>query len=162
MAKLVSSPNQAVENVRNYRSFIAGSVDLVESLSKNRAWYAIRSGENWVYGSSKIIGYADITPEDYNPRNLDGRQTEAVLQKWFVEVEPNDPNHDELWEGLVDFLAEYGKSPSKLARINVLKAEANSPEDRRLDAICDLIVEVAKGLDAERITMIRKRLKTML
>lgn len=162
MAKRVSSPDQATSNILSYRQFISKDPDLVKNLSQNRAWYAVKDGNAWRFGNSKIIGYDGLTPEEYDPHTLDGRQTEAVLQEWFAEVGPNDPHYKELWDELADFLDSFGKKPSKLARINVLKSEVRPPEEDHADAICELILEVAKGLDGERIKTVRKRLKTLL
>lgn len=162
MTKLVTTPAKAKENILSYRDFISGDPDLVKSLSQNRAWYAVKDGDAWRFGNSKIIGYDGLTPEGYDPYKLDGRQTEAVLQNWFVEVGLNDPHYDELWDELAEFLDGFDKKPSKLARINVLKSEVRPTEEKRADAICDMIVEVARGLDEERIKGVRKRLKTLL
>lgn len=128
----------------------------------NRAWYAHKVGGQWRFGSSKIIGYANLTPEAYLTEDHDGRQTEAMLQKWFIEVEPEHPLYDELWENLSEFLASYGKNPSKLARINVPLSEVQTEKDRNADALCNLIIEVAKGLDSKGVKNIRKRLKALI
>lgn len=161
MTKLISSADAAIRNIHTYDDFVADDPDLINRLSKHRAWYAVRDGNTWRFGNSKIIGYADLTPEKYLSEDHDGRQTEAVLQEWFIEVEPDDPNYDELRESLTNFLDVYGKSPSKLARINVLKDEVVSVTEKNTKALCDLIFEVAKSLDAEEIKELRKRLKKL-
>ena len=79
--------------------------------------------------SMSLSDYADITPGKYLSGGLDGRQTEAVLREWFIKVERGDPNYVELRESLARFLEVYEKSPSKPARINVLKNEINSREN---------------------------------
>lgn len=162
MPRLVSTPDQVKKNILSYRDFISRNADIEKNLSHNRAWYAVKDGDVWRFGNSKIIGYYGLMPEEYDPYELDGRQTESVLQEWFAEVGPNEPHYDELWDKLAEFLDGFGKKPSKLARISVLKSEARPPEEDRADAICDLIVEVARGLDEERIKTVRKRLKTLL
>src|SRR6056297_2825518 len=128
MTRLVSSFGPVKQNILGYRDFIDGQPDLHDRLSKHRAWYAIRQNGHWHFGNSKIVGYADLTPETYLSEDHDGRKTEAVLQKWFVEVGPGHPLHDDLWEALGAFLADYGKSPSKLARINVPVSELSTSE----------------------------------
>lgn len=162
MAKLVSNPDQAKKNILSYSDFISGDPNLVRNLSQNRAWYAVKHGEAWCFGNSKIIGYDGLTPKGYDPQRLDGRQTESVLQDWFVEVGPNDQYYDELWDQLAEFLDSFDKKPSKLARINILKSDINPPEEDRENIICDLIVEVVRGLDEERIKTVRNRLKALL
>lgn len=162
MTLLVTSFLPVKQNILKYRDFINSHPALRDRLSKHRAWYAIKENGHWYFGNSKIIGYADLTPEIYLSDDHDGRQTEAVLQKWFVEVDSGHPLHDDLWEALAGFLAEYGKSPSKLARINVPVSEVSTSETDRDDAICSLIIEIAKGLDSERIKTVRKQLKALL
>lgn len=162
MARLVSSYEQVQENIVQYRSLIKNSADLQGRLPKHRAWYAIKRGETWLFGNSKIIGYSGLTAEDYLAGGYDGRQTEAVLQKWFVEVRPESEIFDELWQSLAEFLADYGKAPSKLARINVLKEELRNTKEENDDAICELIFEVARAMDTTRVANLRKKLKTLL
>ena len=162
VTKLAQSFKQVTKNIENYSAFIEGSPDIKDRLAMNRAWYAHRVGGQWRFGSSKIIGYADLTPEAYLTEDHDGRQTEATLQKWFIEVGPEHSLYDELWESLAEFLAGYGKNPSKLARINVPLSEVQVENDGNTDALCNLVIEVAKGLDSERIKSIRNRLKALI
>lgn len=162
MARLISSHAEAHSNILNYSDFIKESVVLRNNLAMNRAWYAVRTNRGWAFGSSKVIGYANMKPTGYQPKELDGRQTETVLQKWFTEVDEDNPLYDELWRELMAFLAAYGKSPSKLARINVLKSEVDEPAEHQQDMLCNLILEVAKGLDVERIKRLRQRLKSLV
>ena len=161
MTRLISSANAAIENIRAYENFVADNPDLINRLAKHRAWYAVRDGDAWRFGNSKIIGYADITPDKYLSGGLDGRQTEAVLREWFTKVERSDPNYVELRESLARFLEVYKKSPSKLARVNVLKNEVASVTEKNAAAVCDLIFEVAKRLDADEIKELMKRLKKL-
>ena len=162
MPKLASSITQVTENIIQYPAFIEASPDLKDRLAMNRAWYAYKVGDNWHFGNSKIIGYQDLTSKAYLSKDHDGRETEKVLQKWFMEIGSEHPLHDELWANLSDFLAGYGKSPSKLARINVVRSEAQNEEGGNADALCNFIVEVAKGLDTEKLKALRKRLKALL
>lgn len=162
MVQLISSPAEAQANIISYSDFIEGSTVLLDNLAMNRAWYAVRNGRGWAFGSSKVIGYANMAPSEYKSQELNGRQTENVLQKWFTEVATDNPLHDELWRGLTAFLAGYGKSPSKLARINVLRSEVDVPADVQQDALCNLIFEVAKGLDVDRIKSLRQKLKSLI
>ena len=99
----------------------------------HRTWNAVRDGNVWGFGNSKIIGYADLSPDKYLSGGLDGRQIEAVLRKWFIEVEPGDSNYVELQDSLAKFLEVYKKSPSKLARIKVLKNEVPSRDENVAD-----------------------------
>ena len=160
MAQLISSPAQAKKNIRGYKAFVASNNDLIDRLSFHRAWYALPNGRGgWDLGSSKIIGYQNLTPEEYLVPGKDGRQTEAVLQKWFEEIDGRHPDHDQLFEALSELLGKYGKKPSKAARINVLRPDVEDPAANRDAAICDLIIEIARGLDKDQVYVLRKRLK---
>lgn len=162
MTRLVSSVDQVIQNIIDYPTFVETSPELKDRLAMHRAWYAYKVEDHWHFGSSKIIGYAGLSPEAYLSEDHDGRQTEATLQKWFMEVGPENPLHDELWEKLSEFLAEYGKNPSKLARINIPLSEVQVEDGSNTNALCNLIVEVSKGLTPEQIKAVRKRLKALL
>jgi len=162
MTKLVSSMDQVKQNIIDYPNFIETSAQLKDRLAMHRAWYAYKVDDHWHFGNSKIIGYADLSPRAYLSEEHDGRQTEATLQKWFIEVDPEDPLYDELWDKLSEFLAGYGKNPSKLARINIPLSEIQIEEGDNTKALCNLIVEVSKGLAPKQIKAVRKRLKALL
>ena len=163
MAKLISTVSEAKKNIEGFDTFIETETAMQALLPRHRAWYAIWTDDlGWAFGPSKVIGYKDITAEEYLEKGGDGRKTEAVLQKWFEEVGPDHPHHDELWSDLRDYLDEYGKAPSSAARINVLvEDETEDTGARREDAICDMIVEVARGLDDRHLKDVIKRLKTL-
>ncbi len=162
MTTLASSLDQVIQNIIAYPAFVETKPELKDRLAMHRAWYAYKVGDQWHFGNSKIIGYADLTPKAYLAGDHDGRQTETNLQKWFTEISPEDPLYDELWEKLSEFLAGYGKNPSKLARINLPRAVVQAKDGANKDALCNLIVEVAKNLRPEQIKSVRKRLKSLL
>ena len=147
MTRLISSVKAAIENIHAYeKKFVTDNPKLIGRLAMHRAWYAVRDSTDnaWRFGNSKIIGYANLTPDKYVSGGLDGRKTEAILREWFIEVEPGDPNYVELWESLASFLDVYEKSPSKLARVNVLKNEVTpideDPTDKRLRGIVEVLL----------------------
>jgi len=49
--------------------------------------------------------------------------TERVLSQWFTEVTPDMALYGELLAALQNMFARHGKSPNKLVRMNVLKAD---------------------------------------
>ena len=162
MATLVNSPAQAKENIYQYEDFIVGKPDLQNRLSMHRAWYAIQKIRTWNFGNSKIVGYLNLTPDEYLKGGFDKRKTEAVLENWFTEVSPNDPLHDELWQALAEFLSKYGKSPSKLARISIANSLPRNFEGQNPDVLEDLIFEVAKRMDKKRVRSLRNRFGELL
>lgn len=102
-----------------------------------------------------------MAPNEYKSQELDGRQKENVLQKWFTEVGTDNPRNGDLWRGLTAFSAGHEKSPSQLARINVFRSEVDVPADVHQDALCNLFSEVAKGLDIDRTKSLRRMLKSL-
>lgn len=162
MDSLVTNAEQALNNIRNFEMFLGESEEIQERLGYARAWYALRDGEGWLFGNSKIIGYRGLTPQKYLRGGFDGRQTEAILSKWFTEVPPSHPLHTELFEALSSFLSKFGKKPSALARISVWEDQDAASQQSRDDALVALILEVTKGLDTDRIKLIRSQLKALL
>ena len=103
-----------------------------------------------MFGPSKFIGYSEMDAEYYLDKDipLDGRQTESRLQDWFTVMDYDPPESFPIWTGLNDLLSEYSKSPSKLARINVMKA-AEGDKARSEHALTSaLIVEIASKMPA--------------
>jgi hypothetical protein len=162
MAKqtLVSNEAQVLDNIQRFGDELERSPDLQSYLSYFRAWYTgFESDGSYSFGPSKFIGYRNLTAEDYIASSeLDGRQTESRLAKWFVEIGPEHIAYEPLREQLHDFLAEYGKAPSSAMRINipisvhdsaVAEYAANAENGDRL--LGDLLIAVALRLPhAER------------
>lgn len=123
--ELVTSAQDARKNVLAFEKELAGNRKLAEIMSYGRAWYASRNGERWVFGPSKFVGYESNTARSYLATHdrRDGRLTERVLSQWFEEVSPDTALYRELYAALRDMFARYGKSPNKLVRLNILKAE---------------------------------------
>lgn len=133
-----------------------------------RAWYAYRDEEGrWKFGPSKFIGYEGLTAEQYlklsrTINGLDGRKTEAQLQQWHTELDPSSDLYRGLSAQLSDFLAGYGKAPSRKMRISIPKdARDERPADsgdRERALMLDLIVAFAKSLQPSEREALRKRL----
>ena len=103
------------------------------------AWYAIKSDDGtWLFAPSKFIGYTKNTAEAYLSgarSEMDGRDTELVLQEWFRVVP--DEYDTELDDALRTFLRRHGDSrPNAKARIGILKDIA-SDRKRLIDASID-------------------------
>jgi hypothetical protein len=92
----------------------------------------------------------------------DGRRTEAQLREWFTVVEAGSPLHQELTDGLFAFLAEFGKTPSTLMRINDLDEILHASDEVETadsnDTLVDLLVAVAKSLPATKFRKLREQL----
>ena len=131
MARLVTSPKQAVANIRRYREALddpGHGPEMQRRMTYVRAWYAIRQDDSgWLFGPSRFIGYAESDADAYISKawpvgSRDGGATGRILPNWFHEVEPDTCFHGELHEALCRFLQQFGHSgPRKGARISVLR-----------------------------------------
>ena len=129
--RVATKPEHVVKSIKSFQVQVRsreGDNELARTLSHFRAWYAIEDAGKWIFGPSKFVGYVNLTAETYiaTAANLNGRQTEAALKPWFVQV-LDGPRHEELREKLHAFLAEFGKQPSRAMRLSVLRDEETSP-----------------------------------
>ncbi|MBU8546433.1 MULTISPECIES: hypothetical protein [Roseomonadaceae] len=163
MAKLISSPATAIENIRRFEAEVCSSPAVQGRLAYARAWYAYKDELGTThFGPSKFVGYQGLTAADYigaGEDDRDGRRTEAQLRQWFAVIDPTSQLHDELNASLVEFLARFGKAPSTKMRINVLREVLETREQPdQLAAIVDLMVAVARLLPPSQLDILRKRL----
>ncbi len=124
---LVSSPEQAVENILRYQMAIKDEqrgAELTSLMSQAHAWYAFRpEGERWLFAPSKFVGYVDNTAAAYlRERDArDGGKTENTLQMWFHPIDHDTGLAVSLGRALCRFLQRHGHSgPRKDARICLL------------------------------------------
>jgi hypothetical protein len=169
MAKLISSVDQLAENVRRYNEDPEKFADL---MPYNRAWYALRTTNAWLFGPSKFVGY-DISPEEYlrSPYSaerhgriqrdktappLDGRVTEGVLKRWSYLVEQGHPDYDSLHTALNELCARYGKKPNTLARISLIRTAPQLESDPNGDDLVALLAAVFRGLTPAQKSVFRR------
>ncbi|TIL56729.1 MAG: hypothetical protein E5Y79_28405 [Mesorhizobium sp.] len=133
--RLVSTSEQAQANIASFHGAMVQKKahPINETLAKYRAWYAVKGRDGkWMFGPSKVIGYADMTPSNYidaDVYTMSGIKTEDVLHKWFVRVKEGDDLFEELSDSLHEVLARHGKMPSKAYRISILKEEIETDDD---------------------------------
>ena len=127
-ASLVSSPEQAADNIVRYQTEIEDArygTELKKRMKRVNAWYAIRSeGGSWLFAPSKYVGYAENTGAAYLSETGagDGRKTERALADWFHVVSADTRLGSELANALQRFLETHGHSgPKRDARISVLR-----------------------------------------
>jgi uncharacterized protein (DUF433 family) len=126
LPNLATDVSDVIENIKAYND-AAATGRLRTMIAYVRHWYAAKAADgSWLFGPSKFIGYAGITPKIYERMHekLDGRVTEAALKDWFVELPAGDALEAVLRKELRRFIAEHGKSLNRLARIHVLKNHA--------------------------------------
>ncbi|MBI4282357.1 MAG: hypothetical protein HY672_02585 [Chloroflexi bacterium] len=113
----VSSYNQVAENVRCFNAGLLQGTDLETLLAYFRAWYYLP--EEDAVGPSKFIGYEGMTGIAYMERDdLDGRETEPVLHRWFEMLEKGTPEHQYVEQKVLDLAARFGKRVSSAARFS--------------------------------------------
>ena len=123
---LVTDLGEVIENIKRYQDDLAANSGLVARMSRHPAWYAVRGKQNqWLYGPSKFVGYAEITAKEYlrSYHRKHGRETERVLADWFEAVDSDSVLGRQLDSQLRQFFARYGKVPNKLRRISVVRSE---------------------------------------
>ncbi|MFA6966146.1 hypothetical protein [Bosea sp. (in: a-proteobacteria)] len=172
MSKLVSSVADVTENIKRYNENLDAYRDL---LPFARAWYALKTSKGWLFGPSKIIGYADMSPEEYlgrpysaakhgrvserdkhaNP--LDGRVTEGVLSRWSELIEKGHPLYNELHTALNELCGRYGKKPNGLCRISIIKSATDTSVPDFDDSLVELLAAVFKQLTPAQQTSFRKK-----
>jgi 5-methylcytosine-specific restriction protein A len=113
---LVNSREQVVRNVRSFNEGLEQSNRLREKLPYFRAWYY--DPEPDMVGPSKYIGYQDIDPESFlKEADLDGRETEPIMVKWFDRLDEDSPEYRYAYDKVADLVARYGKNMNRVARV---------------------------------------------
>lgn len=163
MIRLVSNDVQAQANIRRFGAEVAGDEGMKSRLAYNRAWYAeAKPNGGWDLGPSKFIGYEGMTAKAYDPQNLNGRETEKQLANWYTQIQPTDPLFPEIDRALRDFLAQYGKAPSALYRINISNqqfAEMTGDHSAMDDeTLVSLLIAVARRLPSAGRARVRAAL----
>ena len=88
---------------------------LMKRLAYNRAWYF--APELDLVAPSKFIGYAGMTAARYvGGGDLDGRQTEPILQQWFRPLKPGSPEEALVREKVEALLARHHKALNRAVR----------------------------------------------
>ncbi|GIL02243.1 MAG: hypothetical protein BroJett030_21420 [Alphaproteobacteria bacterium] len=124
MLQPVSTPADVIANIHRYVSELEKSEPMQRRLSHHPAWYALRHEDGWIFGPSKFVGCRQNSVEQYlrfyrNPN--DGRMTEHALRSLFPRaVDPDSRLGRELFEALRTYLARWGRSPNRRARITVV------------------------------------------
>ena len=106
---------------------------IIGRLSNFQSWYAYWNEEEneYIYAPSKYIGYKDLTPILYKhlSEELDGKETEKVLSTMYAVIEEDDELYNELYNGLVELLDTYNKTPNARFRLNKVDnlTKSNTP-----------------------------------
>ena len=157
MAKLVQNLDAVIAAIIHLNKAVAENSVLTDRLAQAHAFYVYEPKlGNPIFGFSKFVGYENLTPSSYlaKYKELDGRNTEHVLSKWFEEVREGSPSYEDLYQKLSAWLCQFGKRPrggqKQKVRIMVIRPEFRDTntvkgEDRRL---LELLIAVADKLPA--------------
>ncbi|MFC3124336.1 hypothetical protein ACFOD4_04620 [Pseudoroseomonas globiformis] len=167
MLTFVTTKEAAVENIHRYNAVLAEASklppdirkDMLGTYTRARAWYAVRHGQGFLFGPSKFIGYADITPAAYHEQrktNLDGRMTESVLAAWATEVGVEHP----AFIAFREFCARANTKPNTLARVSVIEVEEATQGDREAKLV-ELVCEIVPLLSERHRDALRRRIAAM-
>ena len=107
---LVESINEASVNAQAF-SGVGESAESIANINFNRFfnWYYFSNLD--LFAPSKFIGYKNTNLENYRGKGT-GTDTQRVLSKWFVKINPKTEKYNELKEKLEAFAADIGKSIS--------------------------------------------------
>lgn len=125
---LVSNIDTAIANISLFNGALnrRDHPSLEKLISHVQAWYGIETEDGYLFGPSKFIGYANMTPNLYAEETgatgrLDGRVTEKKLAPWATLITTDDVRHDVVHAALADFCAGYSSFPNKRARISIFR-----------------------------------------
>lgn len=150
--KLAKNLESVQRAIRHLNDCLESHPDLADRLGFAHAFYVLeRDDDKPLFGFSKFVGYEDLSADEYlqNYHQLNGRNTEHVLDSWFEEVRIGSPAYQVLYDELREWMALYGKRPreggKQQVRIMIVRSEfrddlAPNREDRRL---LDLMLAVA-------------------
>ena len=118
MLELVSTYEDVVKNAKIFCEQLKDEEDLRRKLSFFRHWYYFEEIDQ--FAPSKFIGYQNITVVEYNlGNNLDGRETEKQLRKWFKKIPVEE--YEQYNEKLEDYLFYFDKKPNKSICLHIKK-----------------------------------------
>ncbi|PYF06732.1 hypothetical protein C8J30_12414 [Rhodobacter viridis] len=157
---LINDAHTAVKNIENFQD---EAQKLLHRLSQFRAWYAIKRPDGeWIFAPSKFIGYVDLAANTYSQfeAQMNGRDTEALLQNWFEEEPDNTPTGRELHAKLAQFLGKFGKKKNSKTRISLIATEPESSDENHLELkVVELIDGISKLLSPSARAELRKRMR---
>lgn len=115
--KTVCSYDQVPESIHSFNEGLTQVADLETLLAYFRAWYYVPEGD--AVGPSKFIGYDGMTAAEYMDRDdLDGRETEPILQRWFEVLEEGTPEYQYVEHKVMQLNSRFGKRVSSAARFS--------------------------------------------
>jgi uncharacterized protein (DUF433 family) len=147
MRKPITDRDEVAPNIRRFAGELAGSQELQRRLGHVHAWYALQDeeGGSWMFAPSKFVGYPENTARQYLASardDADGGRTEKALEAWFSPVVPGTGLERELVDALTGFLARWGRSPRRGARISVV-SDGSPATRQRHDAEALLAERIA-------------------
>jgi hypothetical protein len=168
---IVAEYDEVINNVKAFNEGLEQGKDLENQLAYFRAWYYIPELD--MVGPSKYIGYKGMTADEYmNSNALDGKETVAILGRWFRDLDEKSPEFtyvDQLTERL---LAKYGKRVNRVAWYNapmkwkmdkavsqtIDLQDATTESDKKIAPIVEVFWRAYLGLYPEDQRILAKRI----
>ncbi len=125
---LINNIEQAKNNIWQFQIEMESPEQMVDLLGAFKAWYAIPDDKGDIlFAPSKFIGYQDLTAQTYREaaRETNGRDTEAVLSRWFKQ--PEGACEQVLIQELAKWLGRFGKKPNKSVRVSTTQGVTLTP-----------------------------------
>ncbi len=114
---LVDSYEAVVDSVRAFNEGLDSHPRLRALLSQFRDWYYVPELDE--VGPSKFIGYKNMSAAEYIRRHreeLDGRETEAILGRWFDGADAGTPEGARVRSRMQQLTAAHRKTPNRKAK----------------------------------------------
>ena len=119
----VETMDQISANIGEFNRSLYEQPKIQNRLSMFRSWFYCPIQD--AVAPSKFIGYMDMTGENYAGRDdLDGKETEPVLMKFFTELTPGTADHEYVLEKARRLTAGFGKSVNSKARFSAPNRQA--------------------------------------
>ncbi|SDL52803.1 hypothetical protein [Halarsenatibacter silvermanii] len=119
--ELVENIEEVRENLKRFEAaFNNGRTEITKKLSQFKRWYYDEKLD--IFGPSKFIGYKEMQAEIYDNiyKNIDGRETEQLLEEFSREIEDEEKRKELLME-LESRLSSYDKKINKTASVRILE-----------------------------------------
>ncbi|MCL1932061.1 MAG: hypothetical protein FWF55_09615 [Treponema sp.] len=123
----VKSINEILANIHNFQQVgVNTHYHVYKYFTDFRHWYSLT--KEGIFAPSKFIGYKDTTLKDYGTKTyegygaknaakngkkcfgMDGRETEEILEQWFVQLDKETDNFKKLYIELEQFANKINRS----------------------------------------------------
>jgi hypothetical protein len=113
----VETMDQISTNIGEFNKSLYEQPKIQDRLSMFRSWFYCPVQD--AVAPSKFVGYKEMTGDNYAKRDdLDGKETEPVLMKFFTELTPGTGEYEYVREKARQLTSGFGKSVNSRARFS--------------------------------------------